>query len=57
MTPQEHKTELSEALKNHKQEIQRVRQEELQQSKPRAHIFSLVIWKARNLLGSINILT
>nr|XP_058957689.1 coiled-coil domain-containing protein 152-like [Pocillopora verrucosa]XP_058957696.1 coiled-coil domain-containing protein 152-like [Pocillopora verrucosa] len=30
---QEHKTELSEALKNHKQEIQRVRQEELQQNR------------------------
>nr|XP_058955956.1 restin homolog [Pocillopora verrucosa] len=29
----EHKTELSEALKNHKQEIQRVRQEELQQNR------------------------
>ncbi|CAH3129564.1 unnamed protein product [Pocillopora meandrina] len=30
---QEHKTELSEALKNHKQEIQRVRQEEVQQNR------------------------
>ena len=39
MAPQEHKTELSEALKNHKQEIQRVRQEELQQSKPRSSYF------------------